>query len=169
MPRVGKDITGEVFGQLTVIRRVGKDSHHVSLWECECSCGNRLTRSYCTLQNIVRRNLRGRCEACKKPQVAWNKGISATSKGRFVMRFRNSRPNTRAKALIDEKSRMRKNDEDAGTIGGSTEAIRRRCDRLASELTRQLDAETLHSPHQEISQRERDLAALFGRQPRPGR
>ena len=34
-----KDISGQVFGRLTAIERVGKTSAGHSLWKCVCSCG----------------------------------------------------------------------------------------------------------------------------------
>jgi hypothetical protein len=33
-----RDLTGQRFGRLTAIRRVGKDSHR--LWVFQCDCGN---------------------------------------------------------------------------------------------------------------------------------
>jgi hypothetical protein len=34
-----KDITGQRFGRLVVIRRVGLDRQGLALWECRCDCG----------------------------------------------------------------------------------------------------------------------------------
>lgn len=41
------DLTGSVFGRLTVIECVGKDRHRESLWRCKCACGREaiITRS----------------------------------------------------------------------------------------------------------------------------
>ena len=35
-----KDITGEKFGKLTVIKFAGQDNYRQALWECRCDCGN---------------------------------------------------------------------------------------------------------------------------------
>ena len=35
-----KDLTGQKFGKLTVIKPVGKNQKGNYLWECECACGN---------------------------------------------------------------------------------------------------------------------------------
>lgn len=35
-----KDITGQTFGRLTVIKHVGFDNNRHSLWLCKCECGN---------------------------------------------------------------------------------------------------------------------------------
>lgn len=35
------DLTGKRFGNLTVIRNIGKDKHGNRLWECSCDCGNK--------------------------------------------------------------------------------------------------------------------------------
>lgn len=35
-----KDLTGERFGRLTVIRSEGKDRHGSYMWLCDCDCGN---------------------------------------------------------------------------------------------------------------------------------
>ena len=34
------DLTGKVFGKLTVVKHNGSDSKGKSLWECKCECGN---------------------------------------------------------------------------------------------------------------------------------
>lgn len=42
-----KDLTGQVFGKLTVIQKTGqKNKHGHPLWLCQCSCGN-TTESIC--------------------------------------------------------------------------------------------------------------------------
>lgn len=41
MPRV-KDLTGQIFGRLTVIERSGSQSGHAT-WKCRCECGNEVT------------------------------------------------------------------------------------------------------------------------------
>lgn len=42
------DLTGQKFGRLTVIERVGVKNHH-SLWKCKCDCGN---LHYATIDNL---------------------------------------------------------------------------------------------------------------------
>lgn len=39
MPRL-IDLSGKVFGRLTVIREDGRDKHGQKLWLCKCECGN---------------------------------------------------------------------------------------------------------------------------------
>ena len=34
-----KDITGQRFGMLTVIKRTGTNKHRKALWKCKCDCG----------------------------------------------------------------------------------------------------------------------------------
>lgn len=36
------DLTGQVFGRLTCIQRAGRSSKYNALWECECTCGNKV-------------------------------------------------------------------------------------------------------------------------------
>jgi len=38
-----KDLSGQKFGKLTAIKRVGKDRHGNILWHCLCDCGNTST------------------------------------------------------------------------------------------------------------------------------
>lgn len=38
-PRQVIDLTGRVFGRLTVLRYVGLDKNRQSVWECGCKCG----------------------------------------------------------------------------------------------------------------------------------
>lgn len=40
-----KDITGEKFGRLTAIERVGKNKYNYALWKCKCDCGNEVVVS----------------------------------------------------------------------------------------------------------------------------
>lgn len=35
-----KDITGQRFGKLTVIKHIGKNANNTSLWLCKCDCCN---------------------------------------------------------------------------------------------------------------------------------
>jgi hypothetical protein len=37
-----KDLTGQKFGRLTVIKHAGRDNQRMALWECVCECGNRI-------------------------------------------------------------------------------------------------------------------------------
>jgi len=34
------DLTGDVYGRLTVIGHVGKSKYGISMWNCRCECGN---------------------------------------------------------------------------------------------------------------------------------
>ncbi|SRR5712692_7924723 len=34
-----RDLTGQIFGRLTVLRCVGRDKHRNALWLCRCECG----------------------------------------------------------------------------------------------------------------------------------
>lgn len=34
-----KDLTGETFGELKVIEKIGTNKYNYSLWKCQCSCG----------------------------------------------------------------------------------------------------------------------------------
>lgn len=51
MPRVYgkavnfKDITGQTFGRLTVLRYAGKSEDNRAMWECKCSCGTKIVTS----------------------------------------------------------------------------------------------------------------------------
>lgn len=51
-----KDITGQRFGRLTVIERVGRDSTGRARWKCQCDCGN--------ITNVSSRGLTGGTKSC---------------------------------------------------------------------------------------------------------
>lgn len=51
------DLTGKVFGELTVIRLAGRARSRQCLWECRCSCGALLT--------VCGQSLRERQRACR--------------------------------------------------------------------------------------------------------
>lgn len=44
------DLTGRIFGQLTVVEYVGQINEH-RYWKCKCSCGNEITRKTCHLRH----------------------------------------------------------------------------------------------------------------------
>ena len=43
MPRFAEDLTGQQFGQLTVIERAPNEKSRHARWLCRCSCGNKKT------------------------------------------------------------------------------------------------------------------------------
>lgn len=59
MVKVKEDLTGQVFGRLTVIEQVedyiSPSGEHGSKWKCQCSCPNR-TITYVTGHNLKRKN-----------------------------------------------------------------------------------------------------------------
>lgn len=46
-----KDLTGKVFGNLTVLERDGSSVYGGALWLCQCSCGNKVTMSSGRIRN----------------------------------------------------------------------------------------------------------------------
>lgn len=48
-----KDYTGQTFGCLTAVRYVGARRH--SMWEFQCTCGNRVTRAAIDVEKYARR------------------------------------------------------------------------------------------------------------------
>ena len=50
-----KDKTGQVFGRLVDLRKIGISRRHLVLWECRCDCGNMATvNSDCLTQGSTR-------------------------------------------------------------------------------------------------------------------
>lgn len=66
MPYKKRDLTGQKFGHLTVIRPAGqgKDKHYLSLVRCDC--GNEYTVRD---SELLRKNARQCCKDCCKPQL----------------------------------------------------------------------------------------------------
>ena len=62
MPNKVKDLTGQRFGKLTVIKRCGSTNtkHKVALWLCKCDCGNEVKRTGSHLQA----NYKNSCGSC---------------------------------------------------------------------------------------------------------
>lgn len=64
-----KDLKGQRFGMLTVVKRAGTNKHRKALWRCKCDCGKMTTVSSvdlvtgntkscgCLGQNFAKRNL----------------------------------------------------------------------------------------------------------------
>lgn len=49
------DLTGQVFGRLTVIEYVGSDKHRNSLWRCVCACGaERVVTRHALVQGLTK-------------------------------------------------------------------------------------------------------------------
>lgn len=52
-----KDISGQKFGKLTVVKRIENDKHGNAVWECMCDCGNKI--------NVLGNSLRiGKTRSC---------------------------------------------------------------------------------------------------------
>lgn len=56
MVKVREDLTGKVFGRLTVVKRNENDhvfpnGKAVSMWDCDCNCGNKITTMSWSLKN----------------------------------------------------------------------------------------------------------------------
>ena len=80
-----RDIAGQVFGRLTVVRVVGKSKSNSLLWECVCSCGATISRS-----SAKKRKAKGVCSCgCYlrdhskerlRQSSPWNKGATYQTK-----------------------------------------------------------------------------------------
>lgn len=56
------DITGEVFGKITVVRRLDEKTNGHILWECKCECGNHINK---TRPNLIKMKNKC-CSECYK-------------------------------------------------------------------------------------------------------
>lgn len=68
-PRV-KDIAGQTFGKLTVIRWAGTNARGNAMWECQCACGESTTAA----GDLIRRGTTTSC-GCVKRQT-WKKSMT---------------------------------------------------------------------------------------------
>ncbi len=67
-----RDITGQVFGQLTVIGESGKYDHNGSIiWRCLCSCGN---ECFYTADPLIRNRIVS-CGCYRKSGIKLNQGL----------------------------------------------------------------------------------------------
>ena len=72
--RMKKDLTGQVFGRLTVLHESGRDKHGKVLWHVRCSCGNEFDT---TSGELLKGNVRScgclrrdmTIERCTKPMI----------------------------------------------------------------------------------------------------
>lgn len=69
------DLTGQTFGRLTAIRKVGRTKYKHTLWFCKCSCGNEITTTTQSLR-------KGATKSC---------GCLGREKSKEVMQEYNSR------------------------------------------------------------------------------
>ena len=51
MPKKSEDLSGQRFGKLTLIKKVGKDKSGHAIYECVCDCGNTTTANVIRLKN----------------------------------------------------------------------------------------------------------------------
>jgi len=83
-----KDRTGEVYGELTVLRALRRNKHSQIVWECKCSCGSvtevpsghlgHRTKSCGCLKKGTNKNSRASCHAAGSESPYW-KGIGEIS------------------------------------------------------------------------------------------
>jgi hypothetical protein len=73
------DISGNIFGRLTAIRRTGRSKGRASLWECKCSCGN--------IKIIQSDSLRsGRTKSCGCLTIDTNRRLNSLPLGEAIIR-----------------------------------------------------------------------------------
>ena len=75
------DLTGKVFGDLRVMRRVPSDKRGIVMWDCKCRCGNR--------HRAISGNIRsGRAKSCGCRQLLgigdWNKNKYRSHFGKYI-------------------------------------------------------------------------------------
>lgn len=63
-----KDITGEVFGRLTVVGQIGRNKRQETLWSCTCSCGS--GKEVITIGNRLKSGKTKSCGCLKKENGA---------------------------------------------------------------------------------------------------
>ncbi len=94
-----KDLTGQVFGQLTVVgrsdKRAPRGKRTVALWECRCTCGATAYRATDTLKRAGERM----CAACAgKANAAKARACGGFVNGTQVSRLSGSEPNATNKS-----------------------------------------------------------------------
>jgi hypothetical protein len=91
--RLSMDISGMVYGRLTVLKKVGSGANGHSLWQCRCECGNETVVNISNLTSGATTS----CGCYRKEIVADNKSIHGESHTRLYsvwlgMRERCSNP-----------------------------------------------------------------------------
>jgi len=82
-----KDLTGKVFGELTVESRLDERDKHGSVqWDCVCSCGNKRVVS----TGELNRGLCTKCEACYK-KAGYHSIYKNREKALFISLYKRSR------------------------------------------------------------------------------
>ena len=59
------DLSGQIFGRLTVIKWAGRDKNNLTLWMCKCACGNTII----TRSQDLRRGASQSCGCLKLEQL----------------------------------------------------------------------------------------------------
>lgn len=76
------DVTGQVFGRLTVIDFAGYNKHGAVTWKCRCKCGNEIV----VVSGQMRYGKVSSC-GCLKKEVAAQRGKSNTTHGMWNTRL----------------------------------------------------------------------------------
>ena len=74
MPNPAKDLNGQSFGYLTVLRRHGTDRNRATWW-CRCICGRELVR----ISQVLRDERRPQPKSCGRQHGKWNVIHGATN------------------------------------------------------------------------------------------
>ncbi len=75
------DLTGQKFGISTVIKNVGVNKRHESLWECKCECGN----TFVTTCNKLRSGHTKSCGCLAKKAVCKHMDLTGKRFGRLTV------------------------------------------------------------------------------------
>lgn len=72
-PSKHEDLTGQVFGWMTVLEFAGLNKHRTTTWKCQCKCG--------TIKNVVRSCLiKGQTKSCGCKKLEQIKDLHITNK-----------------------------------------------------------------------------------------
>ena len=81
--RLGIDLTGQVFGRLTVLSKNGKTSHNNQKWLCQCSCGNQTTVAAGKLKRECKATVSCGCYQQERKIMSNGDGLAAWLNGNF--------------------------------------------------------------------------------------
>ena len=79
MIKIRKDLTNQIFGELTVIKRVN-DINHEAAWLCKCSCGNMITANTRALTSSHKKSC-----GCLKSKIVCQRNKNGIKRNNYVI------------------------------------------------------------------------------------
>lgn len=103
-----KDLSGKIFGQLKVIKKIGRDKNNNALWECLCVCGKSRNFTTATLNGGDRTSCGCGANYKGENHYGWKGGRRTDKSGYVYVKVQNHPFSTAKNEILEHRLVMEK-------------------------------------------------------------